>query len=1333
MKLQTLTAAQAKELGFATKVEAIKYIEKNIVDYKGKTTETVLNEIRTLIRTRNMEIEQAEAKRVLTAEMLATMHVPKEKIVQQVENNKNKLFRPCYVQVRIEAVTALTWCLYNDLDSEYVVAHFADIVRIFRDYVNDNIDDLDGAIVALTGSKNITAASSFVNYNTGLDEPPGDAEPVMTLTKDEAIKRNAPMYYEDPNTDGITENMPGVNKRADKLWKRAAIKHKNPVHDPNAPANLDDAVKNLEHVINQPEVVPYQRGDLVRCIFPRSSREERNAKLSAASDVYLYLAEMRVINTIVFTEREYTHFISRMRAALMCAFNQVWFDEKSTLPRKDNNINRQRYQSLIDSVDIIERFYISDDTELRYVIQGFYHELGRHIMEKFAEEAPIVQMPNKNPGTCLINCIVDQCKDHIGVMRMRVLEKYNEHPITIATVDKIAQDCQLHIQLYDFELYKWRDVDYSVKNNAHRVSRAVIVLKNNHAHSMKKKYRKAIKDITNVHRKKHFRTHMMPLEHQCEDMHIGTVGLAMHPTRLVFDQCVSSPCECGDQHPRSKTITEIESGIYFFAGNIDTDIIGLLTENGISPAIVANRNNIHALNLTVTDTMPDGSTRKRIISLRSQRTRHEYLMFTPHTHNYTINSVSGYLFRTFIKEPLMYITDATISRIFKSKCSPIVRVEAHTSENKYCYIIDMVKAYRSCTALDEIGVFTEYPTIHKYEEGVEYKHMGIYYCSNGEWLFHDELAYRKGECGEDLQPTMYIYFNKKTPVFSEYANAVANGGLCIDIRPEDAKIMYNSLVGSFHPCMSERAVTMILKGGDLDRFLLNPNHIIHTIDRLANGDNLIRFNYSDTGVVENLSHISAQIISRCRLQVRKVSDALQRVYGAKIVGTMTDSIIFVTDKSVDFARVGVTVGNDLGQWTVKQGTHLTAWGPGRYTLRNYTADGEFEAIITRTQGYSHEDRTTQAIMELFARKTDYVGKRAKNTTIVPNIPDPITHSLFIGEAGVGKSRYITENYSSRDCMVVCPTGLSAASVKGRTIFGAFGLGHDGTNTIADCMIALKKDKRTRIATAQYIIVDECYMVGEETMHKVNEICKIIMGNQMAFGGKTLIMFGDDRQLPSTHETPFMGSELYQSLQIDEDELKYKADGSCRLTEDWRDICNFAREERTQKQLVDYIGYLRTLCAKEPIVGATQVYYANHDVNAANTKALAEVAGKIYIVGDERYKVGCPIMLTRNGKIRDGIYNGNIGTFMGYDDDHLNVRLRWRGKDGVMETADKSVPNYTHITLAYAITIHKIQGQTLDSICIRFRKHQLSSPDATRLLYVALTRVASADKCYIEII
>jgi ATP-dependent exoDNAse (exonuclease V) alpha subunit len=135
---------------------------------------------------------------------------------------------------------------------------------------------------------------------------------------------------------------------------------------------------------------------------------------------------------------------------------------------------------------------------------------------------------------------------------------------------------------------------------------------------------------------------------------------------------------------------------------------------------------------------------------------------------------------------------------------------------------------------------------------------------------------------------------------------------------------------------------------------------------------------------------------------------------------------------------------------------------------------------------------------------------------------------------------------------------------------------------------------------------------------------------------------------------------------------------------------------------------------------------NDQVDVLNHHARAEARRRGWVIGPDQayahrgrevtFAVGDQIIVTKNINRRNAptLANGTRGLVTAVHDDHVEL-THWSTGDPVRETltAKQAV---THARLGYAMTTHKLQGQTLDSLVIDV------GPDRDMAsAYVALTR------------
>jgi hypothetical protein len=1032
-----------------------------------------------------------------------------------------------------------------------------------------------------------------------------------------------------------------------------------------------------------------------------------------------YLGNNRCYNRLVLTDKEEKNYYNTIRSALV------------SIDRID----------LFDQLHFhVQPIFTDKELDMAYYMNGGYFDFASHVIATHTEEPEPVFVPpdNKVRLKCILECIYSQLKDGARTnKRKKALYEFNERDfIGVSDLDEVAEKLEICITVYDLECKIWHQFDHSPKNRRSYSTKVSVIANNLHAYNLKRNTNPDAEKFI-IHSPGVSLTHV---DYKPPDVYRGKFSIVND--HLLFNN--------------ERYIQEVKPGIYYDSPKIDdfTPVIEFLVKRAIYPSILSSRGMIIAVSFEL------GKGQR--VQLRNSMLEHPYVDLVPSDYSYTINSCALYLFRNFIKTSLFKVVDPVLTKVFKSLCVPTIfmksmRIDSSKAKKnrKYIYMIDINKAYRSFAS--NIGVFSDEPPSVQFVPHPLYPDTplrpGIYNIE-GRWMTHEELEYDLHRSQREVICNYAIYYDSQTNVLDEFADALYNDRLPIkDI--EHKKEMFNSLIGKFNPHPQEQSYTIILKTElDLSRFVASRGKEIHYVQKIQGEDNaasyVAEFTYGGIAYKgTNLPHISAQIIQRCKLAIRKTTDKLIDALGDKvhIIGSMTDSLVFYSTVPVDFAALGIPISDNIGDFKLTQSDSFVSLGVGRYALYNArnedgTPSKKRKEILLKFMG--ENDPSKRCLDFLIELVKDLSTPRNEVEHPEPPISPLSTkqHLLFIGEAGVGKSRYILNNYLNRHAYLrLSPTGVSAYSIRASTIHSYFCLGHRGDRSVLDSYNKMTVRKRAKLMSVSTLIIDECYTASADVMEKVSNILKLICRSYKPFGDKQLIMFGDDRQLHSVGGS-FMTSPIMDLLDVETHVLEYNVELHPRLKPDYRAVCNFLRQDRSALELQSFIEELQLTTSKTPILDSTSVYYTNRLVDARNKKELEAMPGKFvnYSYKSEsgevvaaRYKRGMRIMLTRNKAVSSGLYNGRIGKLLSVTSNTPQIELTDKAPDGSFKTRIVARKGYFHFVPAYAITIHKVQGLTLDSINIYFRKEELKKEDATRLLYVALTRVSEPSKVYIELI
>jgi ATP-dependent DNA helicase PIF1 len=376
------------------------------------------------------------------------------------------------------------------------------------------------------------------------------------------------------------------------------------------------------------------------------------------------------------------------------------------------------------------------------------------------------------------------------------------------------------------------------------------------------------------------------------------------------------------------------------------------------------------------------------------------------------------------------------------------------------------------------------------------------------------------------------------------------------------------------------------------------------------------------------------------------------------------------------------------------------------------------------------------------------------------------HLFITGRAGTGKSvllRHFRENTKKR-VVVAAPTGIAALNVRGQTIHSLFKLPpqlhRKGGLAPNSRVCSLLK----RIDT---LIIDEISMVRADLLDAVDERLREAFGNNLPFGGVQIVMFGDPYQLPPVVEEGLVqyfeavhnGYFFFNALVWQKAEFKiYELTQVFRQKDPiFKNILNTVRDGTVVDEQIEQLNTRYGTAI--PDEGTVTLAPTNALVTTINQQRLDQLKGKArqytaVITGEMRKSVfpteeilqlkkGAQIVLLKNDK--DGRWvNGTVGMVDGLFDDQIKVRvggivytleqetweeIAYTYDLGTQKVEMKVVSSFTQfpIRLAWALTIHKSQGQTYESVAIDLT----TATFAAGQLYVALSRSISLEGLYLK--
>ena len=376
-------------------------------------------------------------------------------------------------------------------------------------------------------------------------------------------------------------------------------------------------------------------------------------------------------------------------------------------------------------------------------------------------------------------------------------------------------------------------------------------------------------------------------------------------------------------------------------------------------------------------------------------------------------------------------------------------------------------------------------------------------------------------------------------------------------------------------------------------------------------------------------------------------------------------------------------------------------------------------------------------------------------------------NIFLtGEPGAGKTHLINQYINWLDLCgmtvaITASTGIAATHIGGRTIHSWSGIGFHAPITESMAKRIAQGPTGPRVNETEVLIIDEISMLSADTLDAVEKVCRAAKGNARPFGGIQVVVSGDFFQLPpfvnkgKAGGTPAVVMYAFQSG-------AWRDAGflTCYLTDQYRqedtDLLNVLRairdgalEEGHQQLLMEQkeIGYENSV--------PTRLYTHNVDVDKENKAELDALAEKTHTfemttkgppalanalvkgcISPERLdlKKDAVVTFTRNNP-GEHFMNGTLGIVVDFDRDGLPVVETYSGErikvfpmewevieGGEVRASVKQIP----LRLAWAITIHKSQGVSLDAARI-----DLSAAFVEGQGYVALSRVKTLKGMKIE--
>ena len=383
-------------------------------------------------------------------------------------------------------------------------------------------------------------------------------------------------------------------------------------------------------------------------------------------------------------------------------------------------------------------------------------------------------------------------------------------------------------------------------------------------------------------------------------------------------------------------------------------------------------------------------------------------------------------------------------------------------------------------------------------------------------------------------------------------------------------------------------------------------------------------------------------------------------------------------------------------------------------------------------------------------------------------------NVFVtGPGGTGKSfiifHYISElqfmGIEREDIAVTSTTGISASLIGGTTLhsFAGIGIGNRSFEYYYNYIEKKNYFKRKQLRKCKVLIIDEVSMLSPRLFELIDCLLRKIRRNREPFGGIQVILLGDFCQLPTVGEKEFCFEAVNWNEVVNEtfylNEIKRQNDSvfqsilnKIRLGEvdaEVREVLNSRLNVKLDKKegIKPTIIYSKrkavanfNLKKEEELrknKAESSLFIAEYTYTPGMSESFKDFMKKFidsnFQIEDElRLYVGSQVMVTANFQDMK-LYNGSRGVVIGFTDDEtkfpivrfLDGREIMIEKHEFKHESDKKnciIKKQVPLKIAWAITIHKSQGMSLDYVSTNIGKSIFEYGQ----VYVVLSRVRNLD-------
>ena len=345
---------------------------------------------------------------------------------------------------------------------------------------------------------------------------------------------------------------------------------------------------------------------------------------------------------------------------------------------------------------------------------------------------------------------------------------------------------------------------------------------------------------------------------------------------------------------------------------------------------------------------------------------------------------------------------------------------------------------------------------------------------------------------------------------------------------------------------------------------------------------------------------------------------------------------------------------------------------------------------------------------------------------------------------------------AREFPLLASTGAAAVLVGGRTFHSFFGLGIlEGGPAATVERAARNRMVIKRLKAAKGIVIDEISMLSGPVLRVAEVIARRVRGSELPWGGLRVIAVGDFAQLPPVERDASRGGgwAFLDPVWEMSSFIVHQLATQVRCKDPvYMDLLSQIRIGQIDRSVIEYLD--EKLNSDRAKFQGTRLFARRDQTDRFNDERLAELGGRLFTIdtvisGDARgietlfrqapippslrLKEGALVMIRQNDPVGRWV-NGSTGRLIKIQTGKLSIELISGGRVGRTVELEKAtftaldgdgfpIATATNfpVSLAWATTIHKAQGATLEQMEV-----DLSNLWEPGHAYVALSRLTSGD-------